>query len=494
MATSTIQTLAQRQAVIRRRLLENNPTDFSTAPGSVIGNLFIVPLAVGDVQQQARTYMNAIGEAVLDILAVEKDQPTLQLLAQALNTTVQDVQSQLSALLDSWGSNFDVARLQPTKASGVAELGRVDAPTQDITVGVGKILESSGSVRFQTTAPATMFAASAGTYFNQDLLLFVLQVTIEAVQAGAAGNAPAQSITKISSPIDGLPFVTNMAPITGGRDLESDDEFGARILAKWRAYGRLTPAGVDYYARTLVPGVEDVYVARTGDPLSLRGDGRTDVWIKGESLTQQTETFAAYNHPTIPNAVVPTKKPAISLVSVSSGAAVLRRDESAALSGSVQSLDYIQFTTAPTFPVQVSYDYDSRVQQVQDIYNDPQYSPLSQVAATTPAAAARTPLLAKRAFPVGLDYTVAIMVVPGANPATTRNDAAVALQAFAATNYELGSTAFLDDLNKVVESVPGVLRIAGLPIKFAPTGQAGVYPSIPTALNQYPRLQNVNIF
>ncbi len=493
MATSTIQTLSQRQAVIRRRLLENNPTDFSTAPGSVVGNLFISPLAVGDVQQQARTYMVAIGEAIQDILATLKDNSLLQLLAQALNTTVSDVQAQLSALLDSWGSNFKEPRLTPQKATGSVKFGRVDPPTQDITIGVGKIVETSGGVRYATTAPVTMFAASAGTYFDQNLLLFVITATVEAVQDGKSGDAPADSVTKISTPVEGLPFITNTEPISGGENLETDDDYGARLLNKWEAFGRLTPAGVDFYARKLVPGIEDVYVARTGDPLSLRGDGRTDVWFKGEAVTEQTETFGAYNHPTIPNAVVPTKKPALELVSVSSGQAVLRRDPGGAVAGSVQSLDYIQFTGLPTFPVQVTYTYDARVQTLQDVYNDPQYAPLSQVAVTSPATAARTPLLAKRAIPVDIDYTVAIMVVPGANGATVRNDVKDALAVFAA-DFKLGDTVFVDDLNKVVEGVAGVLRISGVPIKFAPSGQAGVYPSIPSALNQYPRLLSINIF
>lgn len=493
MATTTIQTLAQRQAIIRRRLLESNSTEFSTAPGSVIGNLFISPLAVGDVQQQARTYMVAVGESILDILALEKDQPTLQLLAQALQTTVADVILQLSALLDSWGGNFLESRLPPTKAAGTVLFGRVDPPTQDLTVGIGKVVESSGGIRYTTTAPATMFAASAGTYYDNNLLLYVLPVTVEAVNAGAAGNAPANSITKISSPVNGLPFITNSEPITGGRDLETDEQFGTRLLDKWEAFGRLTPAGVNFYARKLVPGIEDVYVAMTGDPLSLRGDGRTDVWFKGEAITQYTEIFGAYNHPTIPNAVVPTKKPVTALVSVATGTAVLRKGDSGALAGSVQEMDYIQFTAAPTFPVQVAYNYDARVAELQNLYNDPQYAPLSQVDPVTPATAVRTPILAKRAFQLDYDYTVAIMVVPGSNPATVRNDVAVALAVFAAT-FGLGSTVYVSDLDQVVEGVQGVLRISGEPIKFAPTGQAGVRPFIETALNQYPRLLNINIF
>jgi len=494
MATTQIQTLTQRQAVIRKRLLEANPSDFSTAPGSVIGNLFISPLAVSDVQQQARTYMVAIGEAIQDILALEKDQSLLQLLAQALNTTVSDVLSQCSALLDSWGSNFKTIRLDPTKAVGSVRFSRIDPPTADITIGIGKIVETSGGIRYTTTGSATMVAANAGDYYDPNELQFVIDVPVEAITAGANGNAASGSVTKISTPVDGLPFINNPLPLSGGRDLESDDAYGARLLEKWQAYGRLTPAGVDFYARTLVPGVQDVYVARSGDPLSLRGDGRTDVWFKGEAVSSFTESFGAYNHPTIPNAIVLTQKPVLALTSVSSGSAILRQDTTSTIAGSVQALDYIQFTAPPTFPVQVTYEYDSRVASVQSIYNDPEYGPLGQMSVLSAYAAVRTPILAKRATPIGIDYTVQIMVAPGYNAATVRSNILLALGVFSDA-WVLGDTAYVADLNEVVEAVDGVLRIAGNPIKFAPTGQSGVYENgIPTQMNQYPRLQNVNIF
>ena len=82
---------------------------------------------------------------------------------------------------------------------------------------------------------------------------------------------------------------------------------------------------------------------------------------------------------------------------------------------------------------------------------------------------------------------------PSLNPATVRNNVRLALSAFSEA-LTLGETIYLSDLNEVVEGVPGVLRISGLPIKFAPTGQSGVYPQITTVLNQYGRLLNINIF
>jgi uncharacterized phage protein gp47/JayE len=494
MATTGIQTLAQRQAVIRQRLLQSNPGQFSTSPGSIVGNLFISPLAVGDVQQQAATYMVAVGESILDILALEQDQNTLQLIAQAENTTVAAVIAQCSALLDSWGGNFKAPRLGATTATGVAQLGTSTPPTQDIVAAVGKILQSSGGVQYSVTAQATMFAANAGSYYNAQLLLFILNVNIAATSPGAAGNAPAGSLTSIVTPIAGLSFVTNLAPITGGQNVETDQAYGTRLLQVWQAYGRLTQTGISYYAATQVPGIDDVYVARTGDPLSVRGAGRTDVWVQGEAISQQTDTFGAYNHPTIPNAVVPTLRPVTELTSVSSGSAVLVQDSSSAISGSVQSQDYILFTSAPTFPVQVTYQYNNEVSLLQNLYNDPDYAPAAQQAVTSAESAARTPILARQAIAVNVDYTVAIMVMPNFSAAAVQAAVVAALEAFSSA-LTLGETLYLDDLNEVVEGVQGVLRISGEPITFNLTGQSGVSPNpITTANNQYAQLLNVNIF
>jgi len=143
----------------------------------------------------------------------------------------------------------------------------------------------------------------------------------------------------------------------------------------------------------------------------------------------------------------------------------------------------------------VTYFYNAQVETLQNVYNDEQYAPLAQQEPTTPAIAVRTPILAKEALVLNMDYSVKIMVNPdpSLNPATVRNNVRVALALFS-ESLTLGETVFLSDLNEVVESVSGVLRISGLPIKFAPTGQSGVFPEITTVLNQYGRLLNINIF
>ena len=496
MAKLPIQTLAQRQAVIRARLLQSNPGQFSTSPGSFVGNLMIAPLAVSDVQQQSMTYLVAVGEAIQDILALEQDAQTLQLIAQAQNTTVASIMNHLTALLNSWGSNFLTPRLGVEYATGVALLGTPSAPTTDIVVTAGKTVATSGGVQYAVQTPATMFAATAGVYWDPIQLMFILPVNVKAVSPGADGNQPSGSLTTITTAISGLSFVTNSAPLSGGRNVETDLEYGTRLLQIWQAYGRLTGKGLSYYPETLVPGVLAVYVASTGDPLSVRGSGRTDLWVQGEQISAQTDIFGAPNHPTIPNAVIPTKRPIVpgTLVQPAGATAVLVQDTTSAVAGSVASLDYILFTSPfPAGGATLQYDYNAVVGSVQALYNNQQYAPAAQQQVNSTAAAVQTPILAKQAVAIDIDYTVTIMILPGYVPSQVQTAVIAALEAFMAT-WRLATTVYVDDLNKIVEATPGVLRIAGTPSTFNYSGQSGVLQApITTGVNQYPQLLNISI-
>jgi len=93
----------------------------------------------------------------------------------------------------------------------------------------------------------------------------------------------------------------------------------------------------------------DLYIARPGTQFNLRGFGVIDVYVQDRVPEVVTETFSAYNHPTIASAIKPTKGPVLSLVSVSSGTAILQFDTTSALRDSVQALDAIRFITARLF-------------------------------------------------------------------------------------------------------------------------------------------------
>jgi hypothetical protein len=494
MAVISVSTLAEQMKAIRTRIRENN-TVWATQPGSTLGDSLVSPQAISDVKQNAITFLGTIAMSITDLLALKKDDNTLSLLASALETTTDEILVQIASFLDSWGENFDEVRKPASKATGTILYSRIDAPTADITIGVGKTSKRADGVQYATTASVTMQYLNAGSYWNSSLMMYSIEVSIEAAQEGAAGNTAADTITTPVSAVEGLPYVTNTSAVDGGRDLESDEDFGARLLEKWQAIGATTKAGLKdtVIGSAGVAGVLSAYVALTGDALSLRGNGKTDVWFQGELLTEYSEYVTAYNSPDFQNGFVPTKKPAISLVSVGSGTAVLRRDTTSPLAGSIQGKDVIQFTTPPaSLPVMVTYLYDSRVTLVQDALDNEARSMANQISPSSAWAAVKTPVLAKRANPLEVDYTAAITVMPNANATQVKLAVKQAIKALE-VGYLLNGEVFLTDINQVVEETEGVLRISGSPTKFNLSNKSGVVDSVAPGLNEYVRFKNINI-
>lgn len=487
----TVPTYSEAIARVRARIRNNRP-DISTLPGSVNGDVFVVPQALSDVQQQALTYYTAVRQALLDLLALKNDPNTIALIAQSLDSTASAVLQDISDSIDRYASNFSEVRKGPVKASGIALLGRSDAPAQDLSVGIGVVARASNGQQFITTGTAIMYAAVGATYFNSDLQLYVIAVPVEATVAGSAGNVVADSLVSLVTPVNGLPLVTNTSNMDLGRDRETDEDFVQRILDKWQAAGKITPAGIRS-SITDAQEVGDLYLARPQTSFALRGFGRTDLWVKDRVPEQVTETFSAFNHPTIASALKPTQGPALSLVSVSSGAAFLQTDATSVLQGSVQALDAIRFTTLPVFPVTVTYLRNKRVNDCQEVFNDDTLAPLNYRAPVDVLSAIETPILVRQAPILDVDYTVTIVVLPGRTKSKVVSDVQANLLAFSETLL-LGQIVYKTDLNDIVERTVGVLRIAGEPSKFSPSNMSGVLDSVTPDANEAVTLSNINVF
>jgi uncharacterized phage protein gp47/JayE len=94
-------------------------------------------------------------------------------------------------------------------------------------------------------------------------------IQIEAVLAGAQGNAAAHEITHIRQALPNVQSVTNPTALSSGRDAESDDELRMRIIALLRGPGpgrqQLERAVLDYRDNTGQPAIEALgWVERPG--------------------------------------------------------------------------------------------------------------------------------------------------------------------------------------------------------------------------------------
>lgn len=162
--------------------------------------------------------------------------------------------------LETLASVWDIARQQPSPASGQADLsGNTGA-----AVSVGLRLQSSNGAQYETISSGTVDSGGQ------------VSVSVRALDAGVEGNAAAGASLTFISPqadVDTKGYV-GIGGLAGGSDLETDERLRQRLLQRIQA----PPHGgnkADYEAWALdVTGVSDVWVV----PL-YGGDGTVRIWI-----------------------------------------------------------------------------------------------------------------------------------------------------------------------------------------------------------------------
>ncbi|MFR9055800.1 MAG: baseplate J/gp47 family protein [Acidaminococcus intestini] len=92
-----------------------------------------------------------------------------------------------------------------------------------IVAGAGRIIQGD---LFETEDGIQFSATETKTVAQGDT------VTVEAVEAGTAGNVAADTIVKMPVTINGIGSFTNPAPAEGGYSAETDDEFRKRYYEK----------------------------------------------------------------------------------------------------------------------------------------------------------------------------------------------------------------------------------------------------------------------
>lgn len=134
--------------------------------------------------------------------------------------------------------------------------------------GYIEILGEAGTVvdiGFRLSREVEYVTTESGTIGANGILL----LPIIAEVAGSIGNAPANAVTDIVTPIVGVDSVSNPVPISGGRDAETDAELRARYDLSLSSKGSPNNNGI----RAAVLGVEGVRTATVIENLSLVEDG-----------------------------------------------------------------------------------------------------------------------------------------------------------------------------------------------------------------------------
>lgn len=188
-------------------------------------------------------------------------------------------QTATGAQLDLHGVQRGVTRYGAEKAVGVVSFSRYLPLSFDLVVPKGTVCATSGEpvVEYQTTQEAVLASGQ-----------LTVDVPVEAVVAGSAGNAAAGYVTTLVNAPTGINYASNENPITGGRDPESDEDYRKRVLDAWSHCPNGTNA--DYYRQIALDteGITSVQVV----PQSS-GAGTIALYLWGEEVAPSSELLSA---------------------------------------------------------------------------------------------------------------------------------------------------------------------------------------------------------
>lgn len=124
--------------------------------------------------------------------------------------------------LDDLGESIDVFRLAATPAAGTVRFTGTDGSEvgAGTRVGVEPLTEEEEAPEYLTTDAGLI---SGG----------FVDLPVEAVEAGTAGNVAANAVTRLLVSVTGVTSITNPTPLVGGTDPQEDEPYRTRILARY---------------------------------------------------------------------------------------------------------------------------------------------------------------------------------------------------------------------------------------------------------------------
>lgn len=158
--------------------------------------------------------------------------------------------------LDSWMADFSFTRLAATAATGQVVFSRFTATNQAVIPVGTQVTTTDGTQSFLVTTD-TSNAAYDATQAGYVIAAGVTSVSVpvQAVTAGAAGNAQQGTITVISGSIQYVDTVTNTVTFGSGEDAESDTDFRARFVLWIASLSKSTLSAIGYALSSMQNGV-----------------------------------------------------------------------------------------------------------------------------------------------------------------------------------------------------------------------------------------------
>ena len=175
-------------------------------------------------------------------------------------------QTAQGAYLDHHAAMRGITRIPAQKAAGSLRFTVAEPAVQDLSIAGGTVCMTAGGTRFVTTEDTAIPAGSLWA-----------DVPAEAVEAGAAGNVVAGTVTLLTACPVAVTGCTNPAAFAGGSDAEEDEALRARILESYRRLPN--GANAAWYEQTAMSHSGVAAAQAIG---RARGVGTVDVYIAAQ--------------------------------------------------------------------------------------------------------------------------------------------------------------------------------------------------------------------
>ena len=158
--------------------------------------------------------------------------------------------------LDTWMADYELTRLAAAPADGIVTFARFTPGGAALIPSGALVRTADASQSFVVIAPSTSPAWNAA--LNGYVLavgIASIDIPVQAVVPGSAGNVQAGTVTLLGSAIPGVDTIINAAPFAGGLDPESDAALRARFANYVATRSEATTAAVEYAISSIRQGL-----------------------------------------------------------------------------------------------------------------------------------------------------------------------------------------------------------------------------------------------
>jgi len=194
--------------------------------------------------------------------------------------------------LDVICRNYDVGIIPATYSTGELTFYTHNIPAADIIIDSSKGGKNADGTKTYTVSGYYVIPVSdISSYYNATNSRYEITVNIIADMAGPDGSIGAQTITQLTSSINGIEGCINNDAITGG-DAEGSLTYRLnQVRTKFKGRSLSTTAGLLLYVQSYSPTAT---VVGSNDALMLRSEGlggAIDIYIKDQILEGVTDTI-----------------------------------------------------------------------------------------------------------------------------------------------------------------------------------------------------------